>query len=85
MLEEAYYKGKNEFIAELRDLEKCGIFLKIGIKTLFKVDYFAWYLGEKNNEIVRPICKILINLIYYEAVTVKQTRESVKDLFKRLY
>ncbi|MEM3667929.1 MAG: N-6 DNA methylase, partial [Thermoplasmatales archaeon] len=84
-LEEAYYKGKNEFLKELEDLEEGGIFRQVGIKNLFEADYFAWYLDEKNDEIVNSIFEIIKKLLDYEPATVELTPERVKDLFKRLY
>lgn len=84
-LEEAYYRGKNEFLAELRDLEEGGIFLHVGIKNLFEADYFAWYLDEENDEIVKSIFEITKKLLDYEPATVELNPERVKDLFKRLY
>ncbi|MEM3291113.1 MAG: N-6 DNA methylase, partial [Candidatus Micrarchaeaceae archaeon] len=84
-IEEAYYKGKNEFISELKDLEEGGIFLQIGIRNLFEADYFAWYLDEANENVVRSIFDIVKRMLDYEPATVELSPERIKDLFKRLY
>ncbi len=46
-LEDAYFRGINELLEELKELESGGIFRTVGIKNFLEADYFAWYLDVK--------------------------------------
>ncbi|HDH45636.1 MAG TPA: SAM-dependent DNA methyltransferase, partial [Thermococcus sp.] len=84
-LEEAYLRGKNEMLIELKEMEAGGIFAELGIKNFLEADYFAWYLDEWNDEIAELVYEIVKKLLDYEPATIELSPERVKDLFKRLY
>ena len=84
-IEEAYYKGPDDMLSELQDLEDGGIFNIIGIKNFLEADYFAWYLDEWDSEVASLINDMVKILLDYEPATVELTPERVRDLFKRLY
>jgi len=84
-IEEAYYKGSEDMLSELQDLEEGGIFNTVGIKNFLEADYFAWYLDEWDNELASRINEVVKKLLDYEPATVELSPERVRDLFKRLY
>ncbi len=84
-IEEAYYKGPDNMLSELRDLEEGGIFNTVGIKNFLEADYFAWYTDEWDDEVALLIHDMVKKLLDYEPATVELNPERVRDLFKRLY
>ena len=84
-IEEAYYRGGDELLAELKDLEAGGIFSSLGIRNFLEADYFGWYLDEWNADIAKATYEISEKLLDYEPATVELNPERVEDLFKRLY
>lgn len=84
-IEEAYYKGLDDMLSELQDLEEGGIFNTIGIKNFLEADYFAWYLDEWDDELASHVNDMVKKLLDYEPATVELSPERVRDLFKRLY
>jgi hypothetical protein len=84
-IEEAYYRGADELLVELRDLEEGGIFSSLGIRNFLEADYFGWYLDEWNSDVGGAIYQISKKLLDYEPATVELNPERVEDLFKRLY
>lgn len=84
-IEEAYFKGPDDMLVELQDLEEGGIFNTVGIKNFLEADYFAWYLDEWDNELASYINDVVEKLLDYEPATVELNPERVRDLFKRLY
>ena len=84
-IEEAYYKGSDDMLSELYDLEEGGIFSTVGIKNFLEADYFAWYLDEWGDELASHINGMVKKLLDYEPATVELSPERVRDLFKRLY
>jgi len=75
ILEDAYYKSKDEMLSELKELEEGGIFATVGIKNFLEADYFAWYLDEWNEKIATSIFKIINKLLDYEPATVELNPE----------
>ena len=71
--------------AELLDLEEGGIIAKIGIRNFLEADYFAWYLDEWNEDVVKGVMEIVRKLWDYDPATVELEPDRVKDLFKWLY
>lgn len=84
-IENAYLRSREELKEELFDLEEGGIIAKIGIRNFLEADYFAWYLDEWNDEVVKGVIEIGRKLNEYDPATVELDPERVKDLFKRLY
>jgi len=84
-IENAYYRSKEDLMAELLDLEEGGIIAKIGIRNFLEADYFAWYLDEWNEEVEDGVIEIVRMLSDYDPATVELDPDRVKDLFKRLY
>jgi SAM-dependent methyltransferase len=84
-IENAYYRSRDELKEELLDLEEGGIIAKIGIRNFLEADYFAWYLDEWNEEVVKGVIDIVSKLSDYDPATVELDPDRVKDLFKRLY
>jgi len=84
-LEEAYLRGPEKMLLELKDLEEGGIFSSLGIRNFLEADYFGWYLDEWNESVATSAYQITTKLLDYEPATVELNPERVKDLFKRLY
>jgi len=84
-LENAYLRSRDELKNELLDLEEGGIIAKIGIRNFLEADYFAWYLDEWNDEVVKGVIEIVRGLSEYDPATVELDPDRVKDLFKQLY
>ncbi|RLG34257.1 hypothetical protein DRN97_02980 [Methanosarcinales archaeon] len=84
-IESAYYRSREDLRAELLDLEEGGIIAKIGIRNFLEADYFAWYLDEWNEDVVKGVMEIVRKLWDYDPATVELEPDRVKDLFKRLY
>ncbi|MCK4398603.1 MAG: N-6 DNA methylase, partial [Methanophagales archaeon] len=70
---------------ELLELEEGGIIAKIGIRNFLEADYFAWYLDEWSEEVVKGVIEIVKKLGDYDPATVELDPDRVKDLFKQLY
>jgi SAM-dependent methyltransferase len=84
-IESAYYRSRADLRAELLDLEEGGLIAKIGIRNFLEADYFAWYLDEWNEDVVKGVMEIVKKLGDYDPATVELDPDRVKDLFKRLY
>jgi len=84
-IESAYYRSREDLREELLDLEEGGIIAKIGIRNFLEADYFAWYLDEWNEDVVKGVIEIVKKLGDYDPATVELDPDRVKDLFKRLY
>ncbi|NQE06103.1 hypothetical protein C5S32_09560 [ANME-1 cluster archaeon GoMg1] len=84
-IESAYYRSREDLKEELRDLEEGGIIAKIGIRNFLEADYFAWYLDEWNEDVVKGVIEIVRTLGDYDPATVELDPDRVKDLFKQLY
>ena len=70
---------------ELLELEERGIIAKIGIRNFLEADYFAWYLDDWNEDVVKGVIEIVKKLGEYDPATVELDPDRVKDLFKQLY
>jgi phage gpG-like protein len=84
-IESAYYRSREDLREELLDLEEGGLIAKIGIRNFLEADYFAWYLDEWSEDIVKGMMEIVRKLWDYDPATVELEPDRVKDLFKRLY
>jgi len=84
-IENAYYRSREDLKEELLDLEEGGIIAKIGIRNFLEADYFAWYLDDWNEEVVKGVIEIVKKLGDYDPATVELDPDRVKDLFKQLY
>jgi len=84
-IENAYYRSRADLREELLELEEGGIIAKIGIRNFLEADYFAWYLDEWNEDVVKGVMEIVSKLWDYDPATVELEPYRVKDLFKRLY
>ena len=84
-IENAYYRSRGDLKDELLELEEGGIIAKIGIRNFLEADYFAWYLDEWNEDVVKGVIEIVKKLGEYDPATVELDPDRVKDLFKRLY
>ncbi|MEA2065695.1 MAG: N-6 DNA methylase [Thermotogota bacterium] len=84
-IESAYYRSRKDLKDELLELEEGGIIAKIGIRNFLEADYFAWYLDDWNEEVVKGTIEIVRKLSDYDPATVELDPDRVKDLFKRLY
>jgi hypothetical protein len=84
-IEDAYMRGGDEMLLEMKELEEGGIFKELRIRNFLEADYFAWYIDEWDEEIAGLVYEMAKKLLDYEPATVELTPERVKDLFKRLY
>ena len=70
---------------ELLELEEGGIIAKIGIRNFLEADYFAWYLDDWNEDVVKDVTEIVKKLSDYDPATVELEPDRVKILFKQSY
>jgi len=84
-LEAAYLKSTESLLYELKELERGGIFINLGIGNFLEADYFAWYLDEWDAEVANSIINVVKKLSEYEPGTAELEPDVIRDLFKRLY
>jgi hypothetical protein len=85
VLEYAYCEGHEKLRKKLKELEEGGIFTELGIINFIEADYFAWYLDEWYEDVVKCIMEIVNKLSNYDLSVADLEPERIRDLFKRLY
>jgi len=84
-LEAAYFKSVESLWHELKELERGGIFIDLGIGNFLEADYFAWYLDEWDADVANSVIDVVRKLSEYEPGTAELEPDAIRDLFKRLY
>jgi len=84
-LEAAYFKSVESLCHELKELERGGIFISLGIGNFLEADYFAWYLDEWDADVAASVIDVVRKLSEYEPGTAELEPDAIRDLFKRLY
>ncbi len=80
-----YQLPDEELKQELQDLEKGGLFRKLGIRNFLEGDFFKWYLTSWDKDIAHAVRLLLDRLKDYDPGTLEVSPEQARDLLKKLY
>jgi len=69
----------------LADLERGGLFRKLGIRNFLEGDFFGWYLSAWNDDISEAATSIVGRLAQYDPAALELAPENARDLLKKLY
>jgi len=69
----------------LTDMERGGIFKKLGISNFLEGDFFGWYLEVWDDSLDKGIRRIISELANYSLVTLDADPDQTRDLLKKLY
>jgi hypothetical protein len=69
----------------LKDMERGGIFKKLGISNFLEGDFFGWYLEVWDDSVDKGIRRIISELANYSLVTLDADPDQTRDLLKKLY
>jgi len=70
---------------ELEELERGGVFHKLGITNFLEGDLFSWYLAAWNTPIEKLTRKMITKLDEYNPGTFSEDPAQSRDLLKKLY
>ncbi|HUT02656.1 MAG TPA: N-6 DNA methylase [bacterium] len=70
---------------ELQELERGGIWSKLGIRNFLEGDLFSWYIDAWNERLERTIRRMVETLDDYDPNTLSVEPRESRDLLKKLY
>ncbi|MFQ5801436.1 MAG: N-6 DNA methylase [Candidatus Methylomirabilales bacterium] len=80
------YSLDNEALAkEVNELERGGLFRRIGIRNFLEGDFFRWYLRTWNDDVADAVRLLVTRLKDYDPGTLEVSPEAARDLLKKLY
>ncbi len=75
----------DELRRQLTEMERGGIFRRLGIHNFLEGDFFGWYLTTWNEQIESTVRVVLQRLSDYDPATLEVSPEQARDLLKKLY
>ncbi len=72
-------------LREMEELERGGIFGKLGIRNFLEGDFFKWYLYSWDGSVADAVRTLLERLKDYDPGTLEVSPEQARDLLKKLY
>lgn len=69
----------------LQELERGGLFGKLGIRNFLEGDFFGWYLDIWDEALESALKRLIGDLANYSLVTLDVDPEETRDLLKQLY
>jgi hypothetical protein len=80
------YSLNNEALAkEIEELERGGLFRRVGIRNFLEGDFFRWYLKTWNDDVADAVRLLVTRLKDYDPGTLEVSPEAARDLLKKLY
>lgn len=80
------YSLDNEALAkEIEELERGGLFRRLGIRNFLEGDFFRWYLKTWNDDVADAVRLLVTRLKDYDPGTLEVSPEAARDLLKKLY
>ncbi|MEJ2067423.1 MAG: N-6 DNA methylase, partial [Deltaproteobacteria bacterium] len=79
------HASKDDFKAQLRDIEDGWIYSNRGITNFLEGDFFCWYLDALSPRLEDAIREVARALSEFEPATTVIDPESTRDLLKKLY
>lgn len=80
------YSLDDEALAkEIEELERGGLFRRLGIRNFLEGDFFRWYLKAWNKEVADSVRLLVDRLKDYDPGTLEVSPEAARDLLKKLY
>ncbi|HUW11839.1 MAG TPA: N-6 DNA methylase [Anaerolineae bacterium] len=74
-----------ELQRQLKEMERGGIFRRLGIRNFLEGDFFGWYLTTWNQQVEDSVRVVLQRLADYDPATLEVSPEQARDLLKKLY
>jgi hypothetical protein len=74
-----------ELQRRLREMERGGIFRRLGINNFLEGDFFGWYLITWSQHVEDSVRVLLRRLSDYDPGTLEVSPEQARDLLKKLY
>lgn len=69
----------------LREMERGGLFVQLGIRNFLEGDFFGWYLDIWDDALDAALRRLIGDLANYSLVTLDVDPEETRDLLKKLY
>lgn len=80
------YSLDDEALAkEIEELERGGLFRRLGIRNFLEGDFFRWYLKAWNKDVADSVRLLVERLKDYDPGTLEVSPEAARDLLKKLY
>lgn len=80
------YSLDDEALAkEIEELERGGLFRRLGIRNFLEGDFFRWYLKTWNKDVANSVRLLVDRLKDYDPGTLEVSPEAARDLLKKLY
>lgn len=80
------YQLDDEALAnEIEELERGGLFRRLGIRNFLEGDFFRWYLKTWNQDVAYSVRLLVTKLKDYDPGTLEVSPEAARDLLKMLY
>jgi methylase of polypeptide subunit release factors len=80
------YSLDDEALAkEIEELERGGLFRRLGIRNFLEGDFFRWYLKTWNKDVADSVRLLVDRLKDYDPGTLEVSPEAARDLLKKLY
>ena len=80
-----YSLDDNDLAKEMGELERGGLFRRIGIRNVLEGDFFRWYLAVWDEELAGAVRQLAMGLREYDPGTLEVNPEAARDLLKKLY
>jgi N-6 DNA Methylase len=80
------YSLNDESLAkEIEELERGGLFRRLGIRNFLEGDFFRWYLKTWDDDVADAVRLLVTRLKDYDPGTLEVSPEAARDLLKKLY
>ena len=80
-----YSLDDDELAKEMGELERGGLFRRLGIRNFLEGDFFRWYLAAWDQELAGVVRQLAMGLREYDPGTLSVSPEAARDLLKKLY
>jgi methylase of polypeptide subunit release factors len=80
-----YSLDDERLATEMDELERGGLFKRLGIRNFLEGDFFRWYLKAWNKDVADSVRLLVTRLRDYDPGTLEVSPEAARDLLKNLY